>query len=169
MSRRFFALFLLFPLFSFAQQFDITTNKGAVEFTYADGTKGTFSGVDATIDFDLSKLSAGSISGSVDVSTIDTKNKMRNKHLRGKDFFDVENYPQMTFRSTSISESDGIFTVNGLLTIKGTEKEVTFNASENKGQLEFTTTIYGLDFDVATHNKREKTNIDVKVIIPIKK
>ncbi len=167
MNRRFFVLFLLFPLFSFAQQFDVSTNKGTVEFTYADGTKGTFSGVNATINFDISKLSAGSVSGSVDVSTIDTDNKLRNKHLKGKDYFNVENYPTMTFESSSMWESGGDLMVKGVLKIKETEKEVTFNAKEQDGSLVFTTTIYGLDFDVAPNKKREKTKIDVSVKIPM--
>lgn len=163
MNRTFFLFFLLLPVFSFAQKIDFSTNQGTVEFVYADGTKGTFSDVSATVKFDLSKLSGGSISGSVDVATIDTQNKMRNKHLQAKEFFDAENYPKMTFRSTSISEEKGVFTIKGLLKIKATEKEVIFKATEQYGQLVFTTTIYGLDFDVATHNKREKTNIDVTV------
>lgn len=150
-----------------AQGFDVKTNKGTVNFTYDKGTKGTLGDVSATINFDVSDLSKGSISGTVNVSTLDTKNKMRNKHLKSDDYFDIENYPTMTFRSASISEKDGAFFIKGKLKIKSTEKQTTFKAIKKDEKLIFTTTIYGLDYDVAISKKREKTKIDITVEIPM--
>jgi len=150
-----------------AQQFDVSTTSGTASFTYADGTKGTFSNVSATIHFDLSDLSSGSISGSVDVSTIDTQNKLRNNHLKEKNFFDVENYPKMTFESTSISDENGVLLIVGNLTIKETTKEVEFVAYNREGQLTFIGSVYGADFDVATSKKREKTLVGITVKTPI--
>ncbi len=150
-----------------AQSFNVTTKKGTVNFTYDKGTKGTFEGVSATVKFDLSDLYKGSISGTVNVSTLDTKNKMRNKHLKGKGYFDSENYPIMKFKSTSITENEGVFTIKGKLKIKKTEKEVTFRAKKKSSKLVFTTVIYGLDYDVAISNKRDKTKIEISVEIPI--
>ena len=167
MKKTIFAILLLFPMISVAQQFDVNTTKGSASFTYADGTEGTLSNVSATIQFDLSKLSAGSITGSVDVSTLDTKNNLRNKHLKSKDFFDVENYPKMTFKSTFISEEKGVYTIKGKLTIKATTKEVTFTAKSKDGKLVFEGFIYGFDFDVAPSKKRDKTGIDILIEIPL--
>lgn len=167
MNRIFFVFLVVFPLMVSAQSVDVKTTRGSVSFTYDEGTKGTLGGVTATINFDLSDLSKGSITGYVNVSTLDTKNKMRNKHLKGKDYFDVENYPTMKFRSTSISESDGDYTIKGKLKIKSTEKEVTFKATNNGDSLVFTTSIYGLDYDVAISKKREKTKVDISVVIPM--
>lgn len=151
-----------------AQSFDFQTKKGTVDFTYDGDTKGTLGEVSATVNFDISDLSKGSISGSVNVSTLDTKNKLRNKHLKGKNFFDIENYPTMTFESTSISEKDGVFTINGNLTIKSTTKEVSFKGANEDDKLLLAAYIYGLDFDVAVGKKREKTGIEVFVTIPMK-
>lgn len=167
MNKLFFTILFLFPMLAFAQKFDVTTKKGTVNFTYDSATKGTLGDVSATIKFDLSDLSKGSIVGSVNVSTLDTKNALRNKHLKGKDYFDAESYPTMTFKSTSITENDGVYTIKGKLKIKSTEKEVTFKASKKDGQLVFTTTIYGLDYGVAISKKREKTKIDISVAIPM--
>ena len=150
-----------------AQSFDVTTKKGTVSFTYDENTKGTLGDVSATISFDVSDLSKGSIKGTVNVSTLDTKNKMRNKHLKGEDYFDSENYPAMTFSSSSISESGGVFTIIGKLKIKSTEKEVTFKVLNTDGKLLFTTSIYGLDYGVAVSKKREKTKIDVFIEVPM--
>lgn len=159
---------MIFPLTALAQSFNVKTNSGTVKFTYDGGTKGTLGNVSATVNFDISDLSKGSITGSVDVSTIDTKNNLRNKHLRGKSYFDVENYPTMSFKSTSISDDgNGVFTIKGKLKIKSTEKEVIFKATNDGGKLIFAAFIYGLDFDVAISKKREKTGIEIFVEIPM--
>lgn len=150
-----------------AQSFDVTTKTGTVNFTYDKKTKGTLGDVSATIKFDVSDLSKGSILGTVNVSTLDTGNDMRNKHLKGESYFDSKNYPTMTFKSSSISESGGVFTIVGKMKIKTTVKEVTFKAVKNDGKLLFTTIIYGSDFDVAVSKKREKTKIDISVEIPM--
>ncbi len=150
-----------------AQSFNVNTKKGTANFTYDKGAKGTLGDISATVKFDVSDLSKGSISGTVNVSTLDTKNKMRNKHLKGKDYFDCETYPTMTFKSTSISENEGIFRIKGKLKIKTTENEVTFKASKKDSKLVFTTVIYGLDYGVATSKKREKTKIEISIEIPM--
>ena len=158
---------MVFPLIASAQSVNVNTKKGTVNFTYDRSTKGTLGDVSATVKFDVSDLSKGSISGSVNVSTLDTKNNMRNKHLKGKDYFDSEKYPKMTFKSTSISETGGVFSIKGKLKIKTTEKEVTFNAINEDGKLLLTTVIYGLDYNVAISKKREKTKIEISVVIPM--
>ena len=158
---------MIFPMIASAQSFNVETKKGTVNFTYDEGTKGTLGDVSATIKFDVSDLSKGSISGTVNVSTLDTKNGMRNKHLKGEDYFDSENYPTMTFESTSISESGGVFTIKGKLKIKTTEKEVIFKATNEEGKLLFTTVIYGLDYGVAISKKREKKKIEIFIEIPM--
>lgn len=62
----------------------------------------------------------------VDMSSVDTGNEMRDQHLRGEDFFDVERYPAMTFVPKSVTPSgDGEYTVVGDLTIKDVTREVT--------------------------------------------
>lgn len=81
------------------------------------GQFNTFSGV-VTIAEDQS---ASSVSATVDLSSIDTNNADRDGHLQSTDFFGVENHPQMTFVSTSVSESS----LTGDLTLNGVTKSVT--------------------------------------------
>jgi len=62
----------------------------------------------------------------LDPAKVDTFNKKRDDHLRGADFFNVEQFPQWTFKSTgSRRVSDGKYEVTGTLTIKGVSKQVT--------------------------------------------
>jgi polyisoprenoid-binding protein YceI len=67
------------------------------------------------------------VEATVDVASIDTKDEGRDGHLKSADFFDVENYPTMEFRSTGVRVEDGDMLVDGDLTIRGITKPVTFS------------------------------------------
>lgn len=67
------------------------------------------------------------VEATVDVSSIDTKDASRDNHLRSADFFDVENFPTMQFRSTGVRLERGETLVDGDLTIRGVTKPVTFS------------------------------------------
>jgi polyisoprenoid-binding protein YceI len=68
-----------------------------------------------------------SIAAEIEAASVDTRDDQRDGHLRSADFFDVENYPRLTFKSTSILKvSDSTFDVTGDLTIRSTTKSVTF-------------------------------------------
>lgn len=74
------------------------------------------------------------IAAEIETASVDPRNDQRDDHLRSADFFDVENYPRLTFKSTSILRvSDSTFDVTGDLTIRSTTKSVTF-AVEVDGQ-----------------------------------
>jgi polyisoprenoid-binding protein YceI len=61
----------------------------------------------------------------IDATSIDTANQMRDDHIRSADFFEVENHPAITFISTGIRDEEGEFFVDGNLTIRGTTRPVT--------------------------------------------
>src|SRR3984957_10005571 len=62
---------------------------------------------------------------SVDTGSIDTQVAKRDEDLRGPDFFDVKNFPVMTYRGRGVRQpADGAWVMNGSLTIRGVTKEV---------------------------------------------
>jgi len=70
-------------------------------------------------------VTASTVEVSVDLSSINTGTADRDAHLRSGDFFEVDTYPSMTFKSTGIKqESDDEFVLSGDLTIKGVTKPV---------------------------------------------
>lgn len=90
--------------------------------------KGTFHDFSANVEADVTDLSSADIEFVVDLSSIDTRNKDRDAHLSSADFFDVEKFPTMTFRSTNIKKKDeGEYDVTGDLTIHGITKPETFS------------------------------------------
>lgn len=88
--------------------------------------RGTFGVKSATLIAPENPLEAR-VEATVDVSSVDTKDQGRDGHLRSADFFDVETYPTMQFRSTGVRIDKGEFLVDGDLTIKDTTKRVTFD------------------------------------------
>lgn len=89
-------------------------------------TKGRFSKVEGTLDFDPENLAAATFEGKIEAGSIDTRDENRDNHLRSADFFDVENHPFITFTNSKVTKVDGNeFTLVGDLTIRGTTKQVT--------------------------------------------
>ncbi|MCU9614669.1 YceI family protein [Caldibacillus lycopersici] len=89
---------------------------------------GTFHKYDAKIEADPADLTTANIEFTVDLSSVDTKNVDRDGHLKSADFFDVENYPTLTFKSTNIVKTgENEYAVTGDLSIRGVTREETFN------------------------------------------
>jgi polyisoprenoid-binding protein YceI len=59
------------------------------------------------------------VTADIDMSSVDTANPQRDEHLRGADFFEVDKYPTMSYRSTGIRPDGDGFLVEGELTLKG--------------------------------------------------
>jgi polyisoprenoid-binding protein YceI len=72
-----------------------------------------------------------SVSATIDVASVDTNHDQRDSHLRSADFFDVETYPTMTYRSTGVRPDRNAFMVEGELTLKGVTRRVQLQLSLN--------------------------------------
>jgi polyisoprenoid-binding protein YceI len=68
-----------------------------------------------------------SVTASVDMASVATGDEGRDGHVKGADFFDVEQFPTMSFTSTSITPNGGDYVLAGDLTIKGVTNPVTFD------------------------------------------
>jgi polyisoprenoid-binding protein YceI len=65
-----------------------------------------------------------SVTAEIDLSSIDTGSEQRDAHIRSADFFEVETYPTMTYRSSGVRRHRGDYILDGELTLKGVTKEV---------------------------------------------
>lgn len=89
--------------------------------------RGSFTDFTATASTE-ENLNNAQIDVKIDVASIDTRNKQRDEHLRSADFFDVENYPHITFTSTEVkAKDDTALTVTGDLTIKDVTKPISID------------------------------------------
>ncbi len=88
--------------------------------------RGQFCKVEGTIYFDPLDIQQSSVDMSIDASSVSTGIQKRDDHLRSPDFFDVDKYPTITFRSSSIHSVDGkTARANGDLTMHGITRQVT--------------------------------------------
>ena len=65
-----------------------------------------------------------SVTADIDLASINTGQEQRDEHIRSADFFEVEKFPTMTYRSTGVRNEGGDFIVDGELTLKGVTKNV---------------------------------------------
>jgi len=65
-----------------------------------------------------------SVTAEIDLSSISTGQEQRDEHIKSADFFEVETYPTMTYRSTGIKVEDGEYVLEGDLTLKGVTRTV---------------------------------------------
>jgi polyisoprenoid-binding protein YceI len=95
-----------------------------VGLAYIHGRFDDFSG---NFTIDTSDPTKSAFSLSIKSESVDTNNSKRDDHLRSPDFFNVKQFPTISFTSTSVKPIDGGYEVTGDLTIHGATKPVTFS------------------------------------------
>jgi len=88
---------------------------------------GNFTKVTGSVALNEKDITQSQVSASIDVSSVNTRVEARDKDLRSPNFFDVEKYPTMEFKSKRIVSGGGKLQVIGDLTIHGTTHEVTLD------------------------------------------
>ncbi len=90
-------------------------------YSFCYGMFGKYSG---KMSFDANKPAASQFQFVVDAASLDTKSAKRDEHLRGPDFFNVKQFPEITFVSKSVEVNDKTLNVTGTLTMHGVSKTV---------------------------------------------
>lgn len=90
--------------------------------------RGSFNDFDSVVTADPADLASLEATLTIDVNSIDTKDAGRDGHLKSPDFFNAEQYPQLTFKKTSlVSKGGDDYELTGDLTIAGVTKSITLN------------------------------------------
>src|SRR5690349_7060614 len=76
-----------------------------VKHMMISNVKGQFAGVSGGLTFDEHDIDKSRVEASIDASSIHTGDNQRDAHLKSADFFEVEKYPALTFRSTGIQRT----------------------------------------------------------------
>ncbi len=114
-------------------QFDTahTNIEFAVRHMMIATVKGRFADFEGVLQLDEQDLTRSTVEVSIDAASLDTRNEQRDGHLRSGDFFDVERFPRLTFRSSRIErQGEDRFRVYGDLTIRDETREVVLEAEQ---------------------------------------
>ena len=89
--------------------------------------KGHFAKVTGTLTLDESTLANSRVEALIEAASLETRDAQRDAHRKSADFFDVEKFPTLSFKSTRISlVRDGELAVEGDLTVRGETRKVVF-------------------------------------------
>jgi polyisoprenoid-binding protein YceI len=136
MTRRFaFALAPFFAASAAVAQETWAVDKAHSEVTFqvrhfVTKVRGRFTDFTGTIVANAAKPEASSVEFTIKAASIDTDNEYRDKDLRSANFFDVEKFPEITFKSTKVSSTGkDSYAVTGLLAMHGVSKEIVLPVS----------------------------------------
>lgn len=123
---------------------------------------GRFNDFDASLDFDPENVANSSLEVIIDTASLDVNNPSFEDDLRGSDWFDVENFPQAVYRTTSLVEtvSEDTFVFEGDLTLLGTTAPVQMTVTFNGGARNFLTRRYTLGFTATAEFNRSDFGLD---------
>lgn len=108
-----------------------STVEFSVRHMMVSTVKGRFAGLSGMIVDVAEDPSLSSVEIQIDAASITTNDEQRDGHLRSPDFFDVQNYPTLTFKSTRVQGSRESFKVTGDLTLHGVTREIELDAEFN--------------------------------------
>lgn len=138
----FIALLLVVPaLFSFTS-LNFVAVESQIDFKIKNAgfwVDGFFNDFKVNGAFDENKLDQSYFDVEIEVESINTGIEARDKHLRRDDYFDVEKFPKITFKSTKIERKGNSYVTTGQLTVRSVTKTVSipFKVSEVGNNLQF--------------------------------
>lgn len=159
---------LLLGVSSFAQT--INSNKSVVNFEIGNLgfniVDGTFKKMTGEVIFNSSELSKANFDVCVESSTVNTRNKKRDNHLKKEDFFDVEKYPKICFKSESITIRAGEYLSKGKLTMHGISKqiEIPFAYVDNTFTGSFTVNRYDYNIGSQTSKMMVSQKVEIEIV-----
>ena len=130
--------FVLITRFSFAQLHPVE-KESSIHFTiknFGFNVGGALHGIEGDIRFSPDNPGDARFDVSIDAASINTDNDMRDGHLKGEDYLDVQNYPRIRFVSVRVKQGKkkGTYEMTGNLTIRNKTKEVSFPfTADNSG------------------------------------
>jgi|JI6StandDraft_1071083.scaffolds.fasta_scaffold207036_3 polyisoprenoid-binding protein YceI len=146
-----------------------TVKEGAytVKFNSKKGkdVSGIFKGLKSDIQFDEANIAASKISASIDASSVNTGNGMRNKHA--KQGLGAEQFSTIKFESTSVTKVGSSYEATGKLTIKDVTKEIklpfTFTKTADGGVFDGKFSVVPSEYHVEKKNTPELLEIELNV------
>jgi len=118
---------------AFAQPSTWTIDKNHTQVNFyirhlsVSNVRGSISGVTGTVIWNDKDPIKSEVTATIDTATVSTNNEARDKHLKSPDFFNIDKFPTMTFKSTSVTGLPGKLKIVGDLMLAGVTKPITLD------------------------------------------
>ena len=167
------AILLPPPTQAQAPVFVVTPGTSTIKFNVKASVaiQGNFEKWDATLTFTSPDVSTGVLDIKIQAATVNTGSGMKNDKLKSKDFFDVENNPLITFKSTSIVQTGpATFDIPGTFTIRGVSKPETLKLTVSgigtgegaiTGTMAFDRKEYGMNSGIPFIKIADRVEVDI--------
>ncbi len=177
------ALFLSQPVWAAAYKVD--TDHTSVSFKIRhilSYVQGNFNQFEGSFDYEPGKPETWKAEGTIQAASIDTNVEKRDAHLRTADFFDVEKFPVITFKTTGVKEaSENTAKVDAVITIHGVERPIALDVEiygvakdpwgNTRASFTATTTINRKDFGLTWNKTLEAGQVlvgeEVKITLEV--
>ena len=120
-----------FSVSSFADDFKVDAAHSVANFSVGhlgiSQTQGRFNDISGDFSYDPNKPENTDVNVLIKATSIDSNHEKRDQHLRSSDFFDVEQFPDIAFKSTQYKGSKSVGIIEGNLTMHGVTKHVSFS------------------------------------------
>jgi polyisoprenoid-binding protein YceI len=128
------------PSLALAASYDLDPSHSSAQFSVrhmmVTNVRGEFGKLSGTVELNEKEPKKSKVEATIDTATINTRDAKRDEHLRSADFFDVEKFPQMTFKSTEVKQAGkGKFKVAGNLTLRGVTRPVVLDVESAPTEL----------------------------------
>jgi polyisoprenoid-binding protein YceI len=167
-------LFTVLVALAAAVTWELNPEQSAVTFkikNFGRQVDGTFKGMKAKIKFDEQNPKNSDMEASIDVNTIDTGIKKRDKDLKSSGYFDVGKYPEIRFKSKNISKSGKGYSALGDLTIKDVTRQVeipfTFENQGKHGVFRGALSLDRLDYHVGGKSRILGDHVDINIVADV--
>jgi polyisoprenoid-binding protein YceI len=146
-----------------ADDFGVDPMHAAAGFTIShlglSWTQGRFDGLSGAFSIDGADPSQSSFALTINATTVNTNNAQRDEHLRSPDFFNVKQFPAITFKSTAVKGAKDGYEVTGDLTMHGVTRSITLPLTGGK-QAEFPKGVQRTGFSTQLRLKRSEFGMD---------
>ena len=157
--------------------FSIATTKWEISKGYSvkfstEHASGEFEKISGTISFDEKDLTNSSFNIQIDVKSIATGNFLKTSHAKGKDWFESDKYPKISFISTKISKSTNGFIVIGDLTMKDVTKSIEIPLTFKNNIFSGKFSVNRIDYHIGSMegmSKKVGNKIDIQIAVPVTK
>lgn len=136
------------------------------------GVEGIFKSLKGDLSFDPADLNNATFSATIDVSSINTGNGMKNKHAKSDKWFDAKKYPSIRFNSSKFSKSTNGYLVDGTLEMHGIKKPITIPFNFTSQVFSGNFSVNRMDFKIGTMegmSKKVSDEIVLTISVPVTK